>query len=266
MRALREVGRVWRTCHMHLLHHGDISTWLWSADGEPDEPQAPPLVHRVQWPGPILGLLASAVCPQLSQSPGLKYQIVCVARVRGEGLQLISQSANSIINEELSDKKFNKEMDKGHIQMAHWKNTNDLVTYGKMFSLTKERGNINYIDYICFYCCVTNCHRYSSFQFSSVAQSCPTLCDPMNRSTPGLPVHLNQCKCVILAVFWAHTLTEVSPGWNQGVNRSVFVSVGTRGGSLTLLSQNAGRIWFPVVVGLKSCFYTGCQLRAVPRF
>ena len=26
-------------------------------------------------------------------------------------------------------------------------------------------------------------------QFSSVAQSCPILCDPMNHSTPGLPVH-----------------------------------------------------------------------------
>ena len=26
-------------------------------------------------------------------------------------------------------------------------------------------------------------------QFSSVTQSCLTLCDPMNRSTPGLPVH-----------------------------------------------------------------------------
>ena len=26
------------------------------------------------------------------------------------------------------------------------------------------------------------------FQFSSVAQSCPTLCDPINCSTPGLPV------------------------------------------------------------------------------
>ena len=26
-------------------------------------------------------------------------------------------------------------------------------------------------------------------QFSSAAQSCPTLCDPMNHSTPGLPVH-----------------------------------------------------------------------------
>ena len=31
--------------------------------------------------------------------------------------------------------------------------------------------------------------RFSSVQFSSVAQSCLTLCDPMNRSTPGLPVH-----------------------------------------------------------------------------
>jgi len=30
---------------------------------------------------------------------------------------------------------------------------------------------------------------FSSVQFSSVAQSCPTLFDPMNRSTPGLPVH-----------------------------------------------------------------------------
>ena len=31
-------------------------------------------------------------------------------------------------------------------------------------------------------------HSYT-VQFSSVTQSCPTLCDPMNRSTPGLPVH-----------------------------------------------------------------------------
>ena len=31
------------------------------------------------------------------------------------------------------------------------------------------------------------CHKGA--QFSSVAQSCLNLCDPMNRSTPGLPVH-----------------------------------------------------------------------------
>ena len=29
----------------------------------------------------------------------------------------------------------------------------------------------------------------SAIQFSSVSQSCPTLCDPMNRSTSGLPAH-----------------------------------------------------------------------------
>ena len=33
------------------------------------------------------------------------------------------------------------------------------------------------------------CLKFLVIQFSSVAQSCPNLCDPMNRSTPGLPVH-----------------------------------------------------------------------------
>ena len=32
-------------------------------------------------------------------------------------------------------------------------------------------------------------HTLKGFQFSSVAQSCPTLCDPMDCSTPGLPAH-----------------------------------------------------------------------------
>ena len=36
--------------------------------------------------------------------------------------------------------------------------------------------------YLCLFCCL-------AYQFSSVAESCPTLCDPMNHSTPGLPVH-----------------------------------------------------------------------------
>ena len=35
----------------------------------------------------------------------------------------------------------------------------------------------------------SNEDTYRNLQFSSVAQSCLTLCDPMNRSTPGLPVH-----------------------------------------------------------------------------
>ena len=33
------------------------------------------------------------------------------------------------------------------------------------------------------------CFQFRSGQFISVVQSCPSVCDPMNSSTPGLPVH-----------------------------------------------------------------------------
>ena len=34
-----------------------------------------------------------------------------------------------------------------------------------------------------------NTHDFSRIQFSSVTQSCPTLCDPMDCCTPGFPVY-----------------------------------------------------------------------------
>ena len=33
------------------------------------------------------------------------------------------------------------------------------------------------------------CYNHDLLQFCSVVQSCPTLCDPMDYSTPGFPVH-----------------------------------------------------------------------------
>ena len=39
-------------------------------------------------------------------------------------------------------------------------------------------------------------------QFSSVAHSCPTLCDPMNRSMPGLPVHHQLPESTQTHVYW----------------------------------------------------------------
>ena len=55
-------------------------------------------------------------------------------------------------------------------------------------------------------------------QFSSVAQSCPTLCDPMNRSTPGLPVHQKLPEFAQTHVHWvgdaiqpSHHLSSPSP-------------------------------------------------------
>ena len=37
--------------------------------------------------------------------------------------------------------------------------------------------------------CCLNFNVHLSVELSSVAQSCPTLCDPMDCSTPGLPIH-----------------------------------------------------------------------------
>ena len=58
----------------------------------------------------------------------------------------------------------------------------------------------------------------NSVQFSSVAQSCPTLCDPRNRSMPGLPVHhqlpestQTHVHCVGDAIWPSHPLTPTSP-------------------------------------------------------
>ena len=77
----------------------------------------------------------------------------------------------------------------------------------------------------------------SLFQFSSVAQSCLTLCDPMNRNTPGLPVHhqlpeltqthvhwvgdakkmiqwcLGRMSLFIFFLSWWHDITELGSEW-----------------------------------------------------
>ena len=49
-------------------------------------------------------------------------------------------------------------------------------------------------------------HKYTSVQFSSIAQSCPILCNPMNRSSPGLPVHhhLPEFTQTCPSSWWCH--------------------------------------------------------------
>ena len=60
--------------------------------------------------------------------------------------------------------------------------------------------------------------KFSLVQFSSVAQSCPTLCDPMDCSTPGLPVHHQLPEFTQTHVHWvgdaiqpSHPLQSPSP-------------------------------------------------------
>ena len=73
----------------------------------------------------------------------------------------------------------------------------------------------------------------SRFQFSSVTQSCPTLCHPMNRSTPGLPVHhqlpeftQTHIHQVSDAIQLSHPLSSPSPpAPNPSQHQSLFQRV-----------------------------------------
>ena len=72
------------------------------------------------------------------------------------------------------------------------------------------KNKIVYVSFWIFY--VLN------HQFSSVTQSCPTLCDPMNRSMPGLPVHHQFLELTQPHVHWvsdaiqpSHPLSSPSP-------------------------------------------------------
>ena len=70
----------------------------------------------------------------------------------------------------------------------------------------------------------------SSVEFSSVAQSCPTLCDPMDCSTPGLPVHHQLPEFTQTHVHWvsdatqpSHSLSSPSPlTFNLPQHRGLF--------------------------------------------
>ena len=60
------------------------------------------------------------------------------------------------------------------------------------------------------HCELSNCGSWALVKFSSVTQSCPTLCDPMDQSMPGLPVH--------------HQLTESTQTQLQSVGDAIQLS------------------------------------------
>ena len=75
--------------------------------------------------------------------------------------------------------------------------------------------------------------KYQSVQFSSVAQSCPTLCDSMNCSTPGLPDNHQLPEFTQTHIHWvsdaiqpSHPLSSPSPPTsNPSQHQSLFLWV-----------------------------------------
>ena len=67
---------------------------------------------------------------------------------------------------------------------------------------------------------------YQSVQFSSVTPSCPTLCDPMNCSTPGLPVHHQLLESTETHVHWvADAIQPSHPLSSPFTPSSIFPSI-----------------------------------------
>ena len=72
--------------------------------------------------------------------------------------------------------------------------------------------------------------RQASVQFSSIAESCPTLCDPMDCSRPGSPVHHQLLELTQTHVHWvgdaiqpSHPLSAPSPpAFNPSKHQGLF--------------------------------------------
>ncbi|KAB0345000.1 hypothetical protein FD754_021926, partial [Muntiacus muntjak] len=108
---------------------------------------------------------------------------------------------------------------------------------GKKVGVGTQKTKSKYFDFLKLV--ITFLPRSQSV--SSVTQSCPTLCDPMNRSTPGLPVHhqlleftQTHAHRVGDAIQPSHPLSSPSPD----PNLICCVTRGTQTGALTRAEGN----------------------------
>ena len=145
--------------------------------------------------------------------------------------------------------------------------------------LWKLCSNIEIVDYSkCAYC--PGSAEGRSVQFSSVAQSCPTLCDPMDCSTPGFPVLHYLLEAAQINLCWPLFLPSIFPsirsfpmsqlsapgGQSTGVSASASVlpmniqdwfPVGLTG-LISLLSKGISRVFFSTIIWKHQFF--GAQL------
>ena len=82
-----------------------------------------------------------------------------------------------------------------------------------------------------FYCTIyiSSISLASSVQLSSVAQSCPALCNPMDCSTPGFPIHYPFPELTQTHLHWvsdaiqpSHPLSSPSPAFNLSQHQGLF--------------------------------------------
>ena len=93
------------------------------------------------------------------------------------------------------------------------------VTFKKRCPVCNSGNCVNFFNNAKFNLfCICHIFCLCDIQFSSVTQSCLTLCDPMNRTIPGLPVHHHLLEFTQTHVHWvgdaiqpSHPLLSPSP-------------------------------------------------------
>ena len=104
---------------------------------------------------------------------------------------------------------------------------------------------------------ITNRLQFSfaeaSVQFSSVAQSCPTLCDPMDCSMLGCPAHRQLPELAQTHVHWvsdaiwsSHPLSSPSPAFNLSQNQVLFQWVSSSHQVVKVLGVSASASVLPM--------------------
>ena len=127
-----------------------------------------------------------------------------------------------------------EDMDRGK-RILDKRNSVNWSTEGKKFQHVKGIASLTENSFmtlgdITFYYLDLKFFKFSLVQFSSAAQLCPTLCDPMNRSTPGFPVHHQLPEFTQTHVHWvgdaiqpSHPLSSPSPpAFNLSQHQGLF--------------------------------------------
>ena len=132
-----------------------------------------------------------------------------------------------------------------------WRQINPLGTLEEANSCAREMELLE-SDLHCYW----PIRMFSSLQFSSVAELCPTLSDPMDCSTPGLPLHHRLPEFTQTHLHWvgdaiqpSHPLSSPSlPAFNLSQHQGLFAS-GTQSigvsASASVLPVNI-QDWFPL--------------------
>ena len=110
-----------------------------------------------------------------------------------------------------------------------WTNLSDWTCECTWASLEAQTSKFMYRGITVFTMCCAVPFSWYLVQFCSVTQSCPTLWDPMDRSTPGFPVHHQLLEFtqthvhrVSDAIQPSHPLSSPSPALNLSQNQGLF--------------------------------------------